>query len=57
MSDKLFPTSGRNTTLGQISSKFDSIESSESAESDITKLDFSKLTADQVTALKAKLGL
>lgn len=57
MTEKLFPLSGKATTLGKISSKIAEIEQIIKDDSSHDEFDFSKLTGKQIADLKSALGI
>ena len=57
MTEKLFPLSGKATTLGKISNKIAKIEQIVKDDSSHDEFDFSKLTDKQVADLKSALGI
>lgn len=57
MAEKLFPLSGKATTLGKISNKIAEIEQIIKDDSSHDEFDFSKLTNKQVADLKSALGI
>lgn len=57
MTKKLFPLSGKTTTLGKISNKITEIEQIIKDDSSHDEFDFSKLTSKQVADLKSALGI
>lgn len=57
MTEKLFPLSGKATTLGKISNKITEIEQIIKDNSSCDEFDFSKLTSKQIADLKTALGI
>lgn len=57
MTEKLFPLSGKATTLGKISNKIAEIEQIIKDDSSNGEFDFSKLTDKQIADLKSALGI
>lgn len=57
MTEKLFPLSGKTTTLGKISNKIAEIEQIIKDDSSHDEFDFSKLTSKQIADLKSALGI
>ena len=57
MTEKLFPLSGKATTLGKISNKIAEIEQIIKNDSSNNEFDFSKLTGKQIADLKSTLGI
>lgn len=57
MTEKLFPLSGKATTLGKISNKIAEIEQIIKDDSPHDEFDFSKLTSKQIADLKSALGI
>lgn len=57
MTEKLFPLSGKATTLGKISNKIAEIEQIIKDDSSHDEFDFSKLTSKQIADLKSVLGI
>lgn len=57
MTEKLFPLSGKATTLGKISNKIAEIEQIIKDDSSHDEFDFSKLTSKQIADLKTALGI
>ena len=57
MTEKLFPLSGKATTLGKISNKIAEIEQIIKDDSSNNEFDFSKLTDKQIADLKSALGI
>lgn len=57
MTEKLFPLSGKATTLGKISNKIAEIEQIIKDDSSHDEFDFSKLTSKQIADLKFALGI
>lgn len=57
MTEKLFPLSGKATTLGKISNKIAEIEQIIKNDSSNDEFDFSKLTDKQIADLKSALGI
>lgn len=57
MIEKLFPLSGKTTTLGKISNKIAEIEQIIKDDSSNDEFDFSKLTDKQIADLKSALGI
>lgn len=57
MTEKLFPLSGKATTLGKISNKIAEIEQIIKDDSSRDEFDFSKLTSKQIADLKSVLDI
>ena len=57
MTEKLFPLSGKATTLGKISNKIAEIEQIIKDDSSHDEFDFSKLTSKQIADLKSALDI
>lgn len=57
MTEKLFPLSGKATTLGKISNKIAEIEQIIKDDSSHDEFDFSKLTSKQIADLKSALSI